>query len=213
MALALTEEHLALAESVRGWAGRAAPAEVIRAAVAAGDGGAARYRTELTAALAEQGLFGLHLPEDDGGQGFGLPELAVALEELGRALLPGAFLPTVLAARYWPAAGAGPHGLLTAGRRLADRCRLARHGPDRPFPAGRRPGHRRQSGPVLAGSMADLIIAGVSPDRGQTWVALDAADLDVTPAGSRRPDQAAGSVRADDPVPADRVLAGSTVPP
>ncbi len=44
MALALTEEHLALAESVRGWAGRAAPAEALRAAVAAGDGGAALYR-------------------------------------------------------------------------------------------------------------------------------------------------------------------------
>src|SRR5436305_1362951 len=34
MALALTEEHLALAEPVRGWAGRAAPAEALRAAVA-----------------------------------------------------------------------------------------------------------------------------------------------------------------------------------
>src|SRR5947207_15575555 len=40
MALALTEEHLALAESVRGWAGRAAPTETPRAAVADGDGGA-----------------------------------------------------------------------------------------------------------------------------------------------------------------------------
>jgi alkylation response protein AidB-like acyl-CoA dehydrogenase len=97
MALALTEEHLALAESVRGWAARAAPTEVIRTAVAAGDGGAALYAGTLRPALAGQGLLGLHLPESLGGQGYGLPELAIAAEELGRALVPGAFLPTVLA--------------------------------------------------------------------------------------------------------------------
>jgi alkylation response protein AidB-like acyl-CoA dehydrogenase len=97
MALALTEEHLALAESVRGWAGRAAPTEVVRGAVAADDGGAALYIGTLRPALAGQGLLGLHLPESLGGQGYGLPELAIAAEELGRALVPGAFLPTVLA--------------------------------------------------------------------------------------------------------------------
>ena len=105
MALALTEEHLALAESVRGWAGRAAPSEVIRAAVAAGDGGAACYASSLRAGLAGQGLLGLHLPEPAGGQGFGLPELAIAAEELGRALLPGGFLPTVLASAVLARAG------------------------------------------------------------------------------------------------------------
>ena len=83
MALALTEEHLALAESVRGWTGRAAPAEALRAAVADGDGGAALYAGTLRPALAGQGLLGLHLPESLGGQGYGLPELAIALEELG----------------------------------------------------------------------------------------------------------------------------------
>ncbi len=84
MALALTEEHLALAESVRGWAGRAAPGEVVRAAVAAGDGGAALYASSLRSGLAGQGLLGLHLPEPLGGQGFGLPELAIVT---GRILL------------------------------------------------------------------------------------------------------------------------------
>ena len=98
MALGLTPEHLDLAAAVRGWSQRHCPAEVVRAAADGTDGGAAHYQADLMPSLAEQGLFGLHLPEDDGGQGFGLPELAVALEELGRALLPGAFLPTVLAA-------------------------------------------------------------------------------------------------------------------
>src|SRR5206468_7311086 len=66
-------------------------------AVAAGDGGAALYGETLRPGLAAQGLLGLHLPESLGGQGYGLPELAIAVEELGRSLLPGAFLPTVLA--------------------------------------------------------------------------------------------------------------------
>ena len=46
--------------------------------------------------MAAQGWLGLHLPEADGGQGFTLAELAVVLEELGHALLPGPLLPTVL---------------------------------------------------------------------------------------------------------------------
>ena len=86
MTLALTEEHLALAESVRGWAGHAAPAPVVRSAVDAEDHGAALYRDTLRPGLAAQGLLGLHLPEALGGQGAGLPELAVTAEELARAL-------------------------------------------------------------------------------------------------------------------------------
>src|SRR5215467_1738996 len=97
MALALTEEHVALAESVRGWAGHTAPPPGIRSGLAAGDHGAALYRDTLRPGLAAQGLLGLHLPEALGGQGYGLPELTVATEELGRALFPGGFLPTALA--------------------------------------------------------------------------------------------------------------------
>ena len=52
MTLALTEEHLALAESVRGWAGPTAPAPVVRSAVDAGDHGAALYRDTLRPGLA-----------------------------------------------------------------------------------------------------------------------------------------------------------------
>src|SRR5258706_4306677 len=97
MAVGLAPEQLELAAAVRGWSQRHCPAEVLRSAVDGSDSGAVHYRAELAPSLAGQGLFGLHLPEAAGGQGFGLPELAVALEETGRALLPGAFLPTVLA--------------------------------------------------------------------------------------------------------------------
>src|SRR5260370_7989473 len=109
MALGLTEEHLQLAETVRGWAQRNCPPEAVRAAADGPDSGSARYLESLAPGLAEQGLLGLHVPDEDGGQGYGLPELAVALEELGRALVPGAFLPTVFASAPLVAAASTSH--------------------------------------------------------------------------------------------------------
>jgi len=56
-------------------------------------------------ALAELGWTGLHLPETYGGLGYGLPELAVVVEELGYAVAPGPFLPSVLASAILAATG------------------------------------------------------------------------------------------------------------
>ena len=43
------------------------------------------------------GWLGIHLDERHGGAGAGLAELVVVLEEVGRQVAPGPFLPTVLA--------------------------------------------------------------------------------------------------------------------
>ncbi|MBW2668158.1 MAG: acyl-CoA dehydrogenase, partial [Deltaproteobacteria bacterium] len=48
--------------------------------------------------MAELGWMGLHVDETYGGQGFGLPELSIVIEELGFAMAPGPFLPTTLVA-------------------------------------------------------------------------------------------------------------------
>src|SRR5262249_353118 len=57
------------------------------------------YDPALWAQMAEQlGLQGLALPAEHGGDGFGFIELAVVLEELGRALSPSPFLATVVLA-------------------------------------------------------------------------------------------------------------------
>ena len=48
------------------------------------------------AAMAGEGWPGIHLPEAQGGQGFGLLELAVLLEETGWAVTPGPLLPTAV---------------------------------------------------------------------------------------------------------------------
>src|SRR5215472_10262009 len=95
-------------EAVRSWSKRTSPPSVARAAADGEDGGAALYRDTIRPGLAELGVLGLHMPEADGGQGAGLTELAVAVEELGHALLPGDFVPTVLAAAVL--ASAGPSG-------------------------------------------------------------------------------------------------------
>ncbi len=55
--------------------------------------------------IVDLGWLGLHLPEQYGGSGFGLPELVVVVEEMGRALTPGPFVPTVIASAVIDAAG------------------------------------------------------------------------------------------------------------
>ena len=215
MALALTEEHLALAESVRGWAGRAAPAEALRAAVADDGGGAALYTGTLRPALAGQGLLGLHLPESLGGQGYGLPELAIAVEELGRALVPGAFLPTVLASAILYGAGADAAGGLVkdmAGGTLTGAVGFA--------PGIRATGAGATGtlvidgacGPVPGAGLADVLILPAAldgEDGDRRWVVVDAADVEITQLDSLDLTRQAGRVRADQlSVPPERVLAG-----
>jgi len=48
--------------------------------------------------IVEQGWTGMILPEEHSGFGMGMVEMAAALEEMGRALLPGPFFSTVLMA-------------------------------------------------------------------------------------------------------------------
>jgi 3-oxochol-4-en-24-oyl-CoA dehydrogenase len=235
MALALTEEHLALADSVRNWAARNSPPEAIRAGLEAEDRGVFRYRDALRPGLAAQGLLGLHLPEALGGQGYGVPELAVATEELGRALLPGGYLPTVLASAVLSAAATGAAdagvleslvkgmaaGTLTAAVALAPGIHAA--GDDAGLVI------TGSCGPVLGAGLADLLILPVSrgEDLGgaagsglalggaagsglaESWVAVDAADLEITPLDGLDLTRPIARVSAEGlAVPPGRVLSG-----
>ena len=60
---------------------------------------------QLWQAMAEQGWTGLVIPEEHGGLGLGLVEMAAVAEEMGRACLPGAFLSTFTAAALIERAG------------------------------------------------------------------------------------------------------------
>lgn len=97
--IALTEDLNDLAGSVRALVARHVPADVVRAALRPSDtatGHGEAERPVFWSALAEAGLLGLHLPEELGGADCGITEVAVVLEELGRGMVPGPFLPTVL---------------------------------------------------------------------------------------------------------------------
>jgi alkylation response protein AidB-like acyl-CoA dehydrogenase len=232
MVLPLTEEHLDLAGSVRGWAGRAAPRETVRSVIESGDHGAAVYHDTLRPGLAQQGLLGLHLPEELGGQGFGLPELAVAAEELGRALLPGGFLPTALASAAIAATLTARAGALTPGpapagvleslvKGLAAGSVTGALGMAAGLLARTAPGGATglvidgECGPVLGAGLADLFVLPVGVDQpggpgaGRQWVVVDAADLQVTPVESLDVTRPAGRVSASGlQVPAERILTG-----
>jgi len=219
MTLALTEEHLALAESVRGWAGHAAPAAVVRSAVDAEDRGAALYRDALRPGLAAQGLLGLHLPEALGGQGAGLPELAVAAEELAHAMVPGGFLPTVLAGAILAGAidgaagGADTSALERLVKELAAGTLTAAVGlgPGLGWEPGEAGGLVIDGtcGPVTGACLADLLILPAGQGEAQAWVAVDAGDVTLTPLDSMDLTRPVARVSAAKvAVPPGRVLAG-----
>ncbi|WP_405412396.1 acyl-CoA dehydrogenase [Streptomyces rubiginosohelvolus] len=117
--IGITEEHRALAHSVRGWLARAAPPGEVRELLDAGSPAAPGVRPAHWKALVAQGLTGIHLPEAYGGGGGGLLDLAVVLEEAAYASLPGPYLATTLTSAVLHqvvAAGAGePAGHRSSG--------------------------------------------------------------------------------------------------
>ena len=94
LGLGLSDEHIALADAVAGFAEDTVTSELIRRDI---DRGTEEKFPLFWPALTELDLLGLHVPEDRGGAGGGLLTLAVALEALGRSAAPGPFVPTVLA--------------------------------------------------------------------------------------------------------------------
>jgi alkylation response protein AidB-like acyl-CoA dehydrogenase len=101
MSIAISEEHRALAQSVADFLtdheSRAAARGLLEAEA---DG-----RPAFWAELGGLGLLGLHVPEELGGSGFGLPETLVVAEQMGRYLAPGPFVPTVITSLVLAAAG------------------------------------------------------------------------------------------------------------
>ena len=100
LGLGLTEEHTALADSVRSFAERTITTEAVRGRIDAPE----EKFPAFWPALVGQDLLGLHVPEEQGGAGAGLLTLAAALEALGRTVAPGPFVPTVLASALLAAA-------------------------------------------------------------------------------------------------------------
>ncbi|MEU0074866.1 acyl-CoA dehydrogenase family protein [Streptomyces sp. NPDC006332] len=136
----------------------------------------------------EIGVHGLALPEEYGGAGYGFTELAVALEETGRALCPVPLLPTVVLAaqalldsgdraaceRWLPGIASGALTATVAGIPQPGRV-TAEHGRDGWVLRG-------EADFVLDGEGADLLlVVARAPDGERLFACVpDAATCDRT---------------------------------
>jgi 3-oxochol-4-en-24-oyl-CoA dehydrogenase len=106
MPLAITEDHRALAEVAAAMvAGRAGTAGARRILLDREKSGRWWSTDGLWKEMVSTGWLGLHVDEQFNGQGYGLPELTIVLEQLGRAAVGGPFLPTVVVSAVIAEAG------------------------------------------------------------------------------------------------------------
>ncbi|MYT94091.1 acyl-CoA dehydrogenase [Streptomyces sp. SID8359] len=207
----ITEEHRALARSVRGWLARTVPPGEARALLDTPAPAAPGARPAHWAALAAQGLTGIQLPEEYGGGGGGILDLAVVLEEAAHGALPGPYLATVLVgavlARTPGPAADDPLRAIAAGERTAALALT----PGTLTATPTATGHRLDgtAPPVLSADAADLLLLPAATPTGERWFLVDAgsAGLTVRPHRSVDPTRPTAQVRADAvPVPAHRAL-------
>ncbi|MFC9002492.1 acyl-CoA dehydrogenase [Streptomyces microflavus] len=209
--IGITEEHRALAYSVRGWLARAVPSGEVRKLLDAGGPAASGVRPAHWEALAGQGLTGIHLPEEYGGGGGGLLDLAVVLEEAAHASLPGPFLATALVGAVVRRAAGPGTGDLIRGLASGDRTAALALTPGT-LTATPAPGGHRLDGtapPVLSAEAADLLLLPAAAPDGERWFLVDAGaeGLTVRPHRSVDPTRPTAEVRAEAVhVPDQRVL-------
>jgi alkylation response protein AidB-like acyl-CoA dehydrogenase len=180
MAIALTDDHRELSEVARGFL----TAQKVRAAARELLDSPDESRPLFWNDLAQLGWLGLHVAEEYGGSGYGLPELVVVVEELGRAVAPGPFVPTVVASAVVDHAGsADQKSRLLPG--LIDGSVVAGvgFGGHLAVDGGRVSG---SAGVVLGAGLADLLVLAAGDDvlvldRGRAGVSVEVPDnLDRT---------------------------------
>jgi alkylation response protein AidB-like acyl-CoA dehydrogenase len=92
MDIGFTEEQELLRDSARRFLDSECDTRFVRARMAE----PAAVTNEFWRKLAEQGWLGIVYPEEESGSGLGLVDLVVLMEEMGRVVMPGPFLSTVL---------------------------------------------------------------------------------------------------------------------
>ncbi|TQF69010.1 acyl-CoA dehydrogenase [Rhodococcus spelaei] len=175
MTIGLSDEDRELRDSVRGWAARHATPEVIREAVEA----KVEVRPTYWGSLAELGMLGLHLPEEVGGAGFTVLETAIVAEELGRAMVPGPFLPTVVvsavlheAGRTGELEGLADGSLFGAVALQPGGLRIVRDGDDVTLSG--------TSSLILGGQVGDVFLLAADDAGELAFVVVDRDRLDIT---------------------------------
>ena len=202
MGIALTDDHRELAEVARAFLTSQKARWAARSLLDAAD----ESRPPFWQNLVELGWLGLHVEEEHGGSGFGLPELVVVVEELGRAVAPGPFVPTVIASAVVAKNGSAEQksrllpglidGTVTAGIGLGGQVQLKDGVAD------------GDAGIVLGAGLAELLLIAAGEDlllleRGRAGVSVEVPD-------NFDPTRRSGRVRLDHvSVSADDVLAGA----
>jgi alkylation response protein AidB-like acyl-CoA dehydrogenase len=184
--IGISAEHEALRESARDALARYCPPAVPRALLDADT----ETLPDFWPQLAEMGWLGLHIDEEYGGSGYGLPELVVVCEELGFAAAPGPFVPTVLAAAVIAAAGSEEQRKeLLPG--LVDGATPAAVGFSAPAVDATVDGDALTltgvARPIVAGGMAEVLLVAADSSDGVVWCVLDRTDVTVQPIGSLDP--------------------------
>ncbi|BBZ48858.1 acyl-CoA dehydrogenase [Mycobacterium heidelbergense] len=203
MGIALTDDHRELAGVARAFL----TAQKARWAARSLLDAAEESRPPFWQNLVEVGWLGLHIDEEHGGSGYGLPELVVVIEELGRAVAPGPFVPTVIASAVIAKDGTAEQksrllpglidGTVTAGIGLDGRVRLEDGLAD------------GEAGVVLGAGLAGLLLVAAGDDvllleRDREGVSVEVPDnLDPTRRSGRVRLEGV-SVTADDVVPGAR---------
>ena len=103
MDFGLGEEQVMLKTSARDFLEKECPKKLVRDMMDDEKG----YSPDLWRKMADLGWHGLIFPEEYGGVGSSFIDLAVLIEEMGRALVPGPFIPTVLSGRAILSTGNG----------------------------------------------------------------------------------------------------------
>jgi alkylation response protein AidB-like acyl-CoA dehydrogenase len=101
MSIAITEDHRVLAATVSELLRKREARVAARELLEADD----ETMPDIWGDMVNLGWLGLHLPEEHGGSGYSLEELVVVVEEFGRAIAPGPFVPTVIASALVAAVG------------------------------------------------------------------------------------------------------------
>jgi alkylation response protein AidB-like acyl-CoA dehydrogenase len=216
MDFADTPDQADLRSVVRAFAGRHATPGQVRAAMASPDGYDPKVWQRLSAEL---GLTALAVPESLGGAGAGPGEIAVAVEEFGRVLLPSPYLSSAVAALVL--AGAAAASSEAAQRYLpglADGSVIAALALDADVTAAgrtvtgaaRTPGHGAAAGSTVTGAAAWSTLTGAARNvvdgpaaslllvrAGDDLLAVAAGDAVVEPLGTLDQTRRQAAVRFD----------------
>ncbi|MCE9515905.1 MAG: acyl-CoA dehydrogenase, partial [Mycobacterium sp.] len=143
--------------------------------------------------LAGLGWLGLHIDEKHGGSGFGLPELVVVIDELGRAVAPGPFVPTAVVSAVLDAVGSDEQkARLLPGLIDGTHTGAVGFGGDVTISGGKASG---DAGVVLGAGLADVLLVTAGDDVLVVQRSADGVSVEVP--GNLDRTRRSGRVRLD----------------